>query len=185
MLALVRGRPLVAWAVAAAVDAGLDAVAVVQGAVDLAPALRAFDGRTALIRNPHWTRGQATSLRAGLDWCGTNGYAAAVVGLGDQPLVPASAWRAVGMAHHAPIVTATFGGRPRPPVRLDRSVWPLLAREGDEGARELMRRRPDLVGVVACEGDPFDVDTVSDIDRLEEHAGTLRGRQTRHGTEER
>lgn len=167
LVAQFRGRPLVAWSVEAASSAGLGGVVVVSGAVDLGPVLAALDGPITLVANPRWRLGQATSLRAGLEWCEEEGYEAAVVGLGDQPLVPAAAWRRVALGSHAPIVTATYGGRPRPPVRLDRSVWPLVGDEGDEGARELMRRRPDLVGEVACEGDPADVDTLDDIRRFE------------------
>lgn len=165
LLAAFAGRPLAEWAVRAARGAGLDAVVVVTGAVDLRPALGEALRGVTLVEHGGWKQGQATSLVAGLEWCARHGFDAAVVGLADQPLVPATAWRAVGLAAHAPIVTATFGGRRRPPVRLERSVWPLVAAEGDEGARELMRRRPDLVGEVACEGDPADIDTVEDIGR--------------------
>lgn len=170
LLAPFRGRPLAEWAVRAAAGAGLDAVVVVIGAVDLRARLGRVLARAAVVENPDWRQGQATSLRAGLDWCEDHGFGAAVVGLADQPLVPASAWRAVAAAH-APIATATYGGRRRPPVRLDRSVWSLLTTEGDEGARELMRRRPDLVREVACEGDPADIDTVDDVGRHEPGIG--------------
>jgi molybdenum cofactor cytidylyltransferase len=162
LLAAFRGRPLLAWALAPPLEAGLPVV-VVRGAVDLAEALTGFGTAITVVDNPRWREGQATSLRAGIAWCEVAGFDAAVVGLGDQLLVPSSAWRAVASAELAPIVSASFCGTRRPPVRLDRRVWPLLSVTGDEGARELMRRRPDLVAEVACEGDPIDVDTVEEL----------------------
>ncbi|MGH9087277.1 MAG: nucleotidyltransferase family protein [Acidimicrobiales bacterium] len=165
LLAPFRGRPLVAWAVAAAAEAGLDEVVVVSGAVDLTGALPA--GEVTLLDNPDWADGQATSLGVALDWCGRQGHGSAVVGLGDQPLVPASAWRAVARAPGGPVVAASYSGQRRNPVRLDQAVWGLLPVDGDEGARVLMRRRPELVHEVVCDGDPFDVDQVEDLSRLE------------------
>jgi molybdenum cofactor cytidylyltransferase len=162
LLSPFRGRPLVAWAVSAATAADLDEVVVVAGAVDLAEVV----GDATLLVNHDWADGQASSLHVALDWCDRQGHRSAVVGLGDQPLVPAPAWRTVATAAGGPIIAATYGGRRRNPVRLDRVVWPLLPVDGDEGARALMRSRPDLVTEVPCEGDPFDVDTSTDLQRL-------------------
>lgn len=152
-----RGRPLVQWAVEAAVGAGLDEVVVVAGAVDLpvdAP----------ILVNPAWADGMATSLQVGVAHARRAGHDAIVVGLGDQPLVPTAAWRAVA-ASDAPIAVATFAGERRPPVRLAAAVWDLLPSTGDEGARALMGERPDLVAEVACDGQPADIDTAEDLAR--------------------
>lgn len=161
LLTLFRGRPLVAWAAESALAAGLETTFVVWGAVDIAGSVPAG---TTLLHNPAWEQGQAGSLAVGLDAAAGAGFDAVVVGLGDQPLVPPEAWSAVAAAT-SPIAVATYEGLRRNPVRLAAEVWPLLDPSGDEGARSLMRRRPDLVEEVACSGDPADVDTVEDLDQ--------------------
>jgi molybdenum cofactor cytidylyltransferase len=153
-----RGRPLVTWALDAA--DGLDALIVVTGAVDVADLLPAGARE---VRNERWAEGQATSLAAAVDAAGAAGHDAIVVGLGDQPLIPRAAWVAVAQETGTPIAVATYDGARRNPVRLAAEVWPLLPHEGDEGARSLLRKRPDLVTEVACAGDPADVDTQEDL----------------------
>jgi molybdenum cofactor cytidylyltransferase len=160
--AVTRGRPLVEWPIEVAGEAGLDELVVVTGAVDLSDIVP--DGAT-LLRNDDWARGQATSLGVALHWCQQQGHSAAVVGLGDLPGLTASAWRSVADAPGGPIVVATYGGRRGHPVRLDAPVWTLLPIDGDEGARTLMRQRPELVVEVACGGIPADIDTREDLAR--------------------
>jgi molybdenum cofactor cytidylyltransferase len=162
LLALVRGRALIDWAVSAALDAGLDDVIVVTGAADVRGVVPAS---VTLVHNDEWASGQVTSLRVGLDWCAAHGHSAAVIGLGDQPGLTAEAWRAVATAPGGPMVFATYDGRRGHPVRLDAEVWPMLALTGDDGARALARRHPELVSEVACAGVPVDIDTPEDLQR--------------------
>jgi molybdenum cofactor cytidylyltransferase len=156
-----RGRPLVLWAVEHALAAGLDETVVVTGAVALddvlPPGIR-------LVPNRDWERGQAGSVQAGIAYARTAGHGAVVIGLADQPLVPPSAWRAVAGGDR-PLVVATYAGRRGNPVRVAAGVWDLLPVDGDVGGRALMAARPDLVGEVACDGDPADVDTLEDLER--------------------
>ena len=159
LLTEVRGRPLVLWAIGRAKEAALDETIVVSGAVELP----VVSGVT-VVHNDRWAEGQATSLQAAVRYADLAGHEAIVVGVGDQPGVPTDAWRAVA-AVSAPLVVATYAGQRRSPVRLAREIWPLLPADGDEGARVLMRERPDLVSEVACSGDPADVDTLEDLQR--------------------
>ncbi len=159
LLAPWRGHPLVWWAASSAAGAGLDRTWVVTGAADLAGALPA--GVDPLV-NTRWAEGQATSLQVAVARARREGLGAIVVGLADQPLVPSAAWQAVARGP-APIAVATYGGVRRNPVRLSSDVWDLLPVDGDQGARTLIRERPDLVREVPCEGDPVDIDTREDL----------------------
>jgi CTP:molybdopterin cytidylyltransferase MocA len=175
---LLRGRAVYQWAiealhgamygsirgpstgpVAAESAASMAGAIVVTGAVEL-------DLPDWVVRadNPNWSSGQAGSLHVGLAAAHHHGAEAVVVGLADQPFVTSAAWLAVARAN-SPIAVATYGGVRGHPVRLHRTVWPLLSAEGDQGARSLMIQRPELVGEVACEGSAADIDTMEDLQR--------------------
>ena len=161
LLAPLDGRPVVGHSIAAAVGSAAGPVAVVTGAVDLGPAVPAG---VQVLHNPDWSRGQASSLAVARHWAQEQGFEAFVVGLGDQPFVGAACWAAVA-ERREPLVTATFDGRWRPPVRLGREVWELLPDAGDLGARDVLRSRPEDVIEIPCEGNAADIDTVEDLER--------------------
>lgn len=164
--ATVAGRALVDRAVGSARAAGIGPVVVVTAGQLATP----LPGVVHIV-NERWAEGQSTSLRAGILAARDLAADAVVVGLGDQPFVTPDAWRAVASSDAA-IAVATYAGRRGHPVRLHRSVWDLLPTEGDEGARSLMRRRPDVVAAVPCDGSPIDIDTVEDLARWQSNSST-------------
>jgi CTP:molybdopterin cytidylyltransferase MocA len=162
LLAPYLGRTVVEWSIESAAAANLDATYIVRGATHLpVPALAT--GAVTFVRNDRWAEGLATSMQAGIARARQDGHAAVVIGLGDQPLVQADAWRRVADATTKPMAVATYQGVRGNPVRMTSMVWPLLPTTGDEGARVVMRRRPDLVAEVACPGRSADIDTVEDL----------------------
>ena len=77
----------------------------------------------------------------------------------------------VANAPKGPIVFATYQGERAHPVRLDAEIWPMLPSDGDEGARSVARRYPELVREVACVGVPADIDTPGDLQRWSRNHG--------------
>jgi molybdenum cofactor cytidylyltransferase len=161
---LARGvddRTVVEHAFAAmAANAGDDPLIVVTGAAEL-PELPGAH----IAHNPRWADGQSTSLWEAIDLAEAFDCDGIVVGLGDQPGIDATDWSAIRTAIRAgaSIAVATYGGKRRNPVGLSRSVWPLLPKNADEGARSVMQRHPDLVIEVPCTGNSDDIDSVEDL----------------------
>ena len=161
LLAPLHGRPVWQHALEHLLSAGFDRVVVVTGAVPL-PLPPGVDER----HNAQWQLGQAGSLRAALDYADEVGADSVTVGLADQPFVTSSSWTAVRDAPDHPIVVAEYDGAVGPhPIRLARSVWPLLPCEGDEGGRSLIRLHPEWVYHVPCLGSAADIDTPEDLER--------------------
>jgi molybdenum cofactor cytidylyltransferase len=174
LLAEFGGRPIIEAVFDNLRGAPVDEIIVVVGAD--AQRLREVCERygARAVANEEWERGQSTSVLAGLRSCVGE---AAVVLLGDQPFIGAEAVERLvaAFSEGAKVAVATYGGKRRNPVLFSREVWPLLEAElaGDEGARSVLRRHPELVVEVPCEGvgDPADIDTREDLRRLEEMRG--------------
>lgn len=174
LLTVVHGRPIAHWSLEAALESHVGHLVVVTGSTSfgLPPDLSAaavdslaMFGDPRFTHNPDWANGMATSLQVGLAAC--DGAESVVVGLADQPCVTPDAWRAVADSS-SPIAVATYGSRRGNPVRLHAALWAHLPLTGDEGARGLVRARPELVEEVACSGSAIDVDTRDDLALVEE-----------------
>jgi len=140
-LALLHDRPLVAWALDAAMASGLRPVWLVTGYAGRKVAAAAPAG-VDVAHNRRWRRGIASSLRVALAAIAPYAQVDAVcIGLADQPRVGPEAYRRLSAAHKL---------------------------EGDVGARQLMQRH-DVVEV-RCDdtGSAVDVDTPQDLEQLNE-----------------
>lgn len=156
------GEAVATVAIRHAVTAAAGPVLVITGAVDLDDIIAAAGPTVTSIHHPGWADGQASSLQVAVAEAQRRGVEAIVVGLADQPFVDPDAWRQVAEST-ASIAVATYQGHRRNPVRLHRSVWPLLPTSGDEGARSLVRLQAELVEEIPCAGSAADIDTREDI----------------------
>jgi molybdenum cofactor cytidylyltransferase len=162
LAALLDGRPVVRWS-ADAIAGAVDTLVVVVRE-DASAIRRALEGvPIRWVVNPDAERGMSTSIRAGIDALPAQ-VDAAIVALGDQPLVDArvverlvARWREGGA--HA--VQPRYDDGRGHPVLFDRSLFPALgALEGDVGARAVLDGTGDALAMVTVAGlRPIDVDT--------------------------
>jgi CTP:molybdopterin cytidylyltransferase MocA/SAM-dependent methyltransferase len=171
LLAELDGVPLLERVLAIARAAGVDEIVVVLGeassdvesAIDL--------GDTRIVRNPHPADGLSSSLRLGLAAVGEHADAALVL-LGDQPLVRADVVAAV-LAAAVPdgrsiVVPRYADDGALNPALLLRASWPLAeGLSGDRGMGPVIRAHPELVVEVPVDGDNPDVDTPADLALVE------------------
>lgn len=170
LTALWCGEPLVLAAVRTALAATVDTVTVVTGAdARVAEALFAVtDARLRLVEAADWNEGMAASLRTGVAALPASAQAA-VIFLGDMPLVPASlADRLLGaIMAGAPAAIIRSPQGPAHPVAFDVTLFPdLLRLRGDRGARSVLAALGDRVAVIDCNhpGVVFDVDEPQDLE---------------------
>jgi molybdenum cofactor cytidylyltransferase len=167
VLTRLRGKPLLAYALDSARESGCSPVLLVVSDERVAGA--AGDG-IEIVRNDAPERGIASSLQCALRRLEPDSAPAVVVGLADQPLVGAEAYRRVARAHAggASLAFASYDGVRGNPVLIARTYWSeALELDGDEGARVLFRRHPAVAVPCGDTGAAADVDTPEDLAELE------------------
>lgn len=165
------GQPLIRRVVRIALESRLDSVTVVLGAAtdQIEPFL--FDMDVAVVINPDFESGQASSMRAGLSSLSED-VEAVIFLLGDQPTMTAENVDAVITSFQgsgAEIVQARYaGGVSGHPVLFSRTLVPdLTSITGDEGARGVIRTHRDNVRYVDFDHEPPpDIDTSEDYTRV-------------------
>lgn len=170
VLAELGGVPIVRRAVDAALASGLRPVVTVVGP-GVGAIERVLPPGVDVVTAPAARLGIAHSLRALIRALeGWRQVGAVCVGLADQPQVGPDAYRRLVAAHRdgAEFAVATYGGVRQNPVLVGRSLWPeALKLRGDMGARALMDRFPVVEVDCGGTGRPDDVDTLTDLARLQ------------------
>jgi molybdenum cofactor cytidylyltransferase len=164
-VALLDGKPLIAYAIEALRVAGVGEVLVVVGHDEDTVRAALPDGVTTIV-NQAYRDGQATSLAAALhDVDGSS--EAAVVLLGDQPGVTGGDVTALIDSFRetrSQIVRIRYTDGPGPAL-LSREIYAEAGHlHGDAGARVLMASHPEWVHEVPVDRPaPRDVDTPGDL----------------------
>ena len=180
LLAPLEGRPILQHVLERLEAADLDEVIVVVGA-DADAVEGAIDASAArLVVNPAPDEGLSSSLKVGIGALSDDADAA-LIALGDQPLLPPRAVRALLEADAQPgrpIVVPVYGdGMGRNPVLLRREAFALIDQTtGDRGLGPLIDAHPELVHEIPIrvEGGNPDVDTRDDHIALLEKAWAAR-----------
>jgi molybdenum cofactor cytidylyltransferase len=162
LTAQLDGRAIVRWSAEALVGVVDEVVVVVRD--DTSAVLAVLDGLPIRwVVNRESDRGMSTAIRAGIAALPAH-VEAAIVALGDQPLVDrrvvaqlVERWRAT----HARAIQPRYDDGPGHPVLFDVTLFPkLCALEGDVGARAVLGSLGGALDVVPIAGPrPIDVDT--------------------------
>jgi len=171
-LAPLEGRPILQHVLDTLATAGVSDVIVVLGhdreAIEAAMAWRS----ERRVVNPGPDRGLASSLEVGVAALEPAATAALVV-LGDQPLLAASTVRALLAAPDDPVRTVVVprydDDQGRNPVLIRRVAFDLIAEvHGDRGLGPVLAAHPDRIFAIPLDGSNPDVDTRADLARVAE-----------------
>jgi molybdenum cofactor cytidylyltransferase len=165
-------KTLVRRAVETAVETGCRPVIAVLGA-HFDSVKNELDGLDCCaVLNPDWSAGMSGSIKTGIEKTLEIAPAAsaAFIILCDQPLIEAAHLKMLFEKFRTakkPIAAAAFGEIAGPPAIFSKEMFPdLLKLSGDRGAREIFRRRPQLVERVFLPEAAFDLDTREDLERI-------------------
>lgn len=186
LLARIDGAPILAHVVSAARAAGLEPLIAVVGS-DLADSWAAF-GLEAheVVVNGESLRGQSSSLQLGLAAAAAADppVDAAVILLGDQPLVRAETIRTLvarlGSSTRRIVMPSYARGGGSNPVVLRRSAFDVAGQtSGDRGLGRILDANAGLAERVAIPGTSPDIDTADDLARVAGLAWADRVRRNR------
>ncbi|MEO7366458.1 MAG: nucleotidyltransferase family protein [Gemmatimonadaceae bacterium] len=172
----IDGQPLVRRAVYAARNAGAYQIVVVVGA--FAESVIAAVGdltNVAFALNRDWKSGLASSLAVGVAAARRIRLDGVLVTTTDQPLIASASLRELIKEFESGhrIVAAAYNNIVGVPAVFGAEHFDdLMTLEGDEGAGQWLRSRPDEVTTIAIDNASIDIDTPADVARLLSHEPT-------------
>ena len=166
--ALWNGRPLILWALEAALAAPVTEVILVWGGDPLILPLLPPDPRLKTIHCEDHLQGMGASLAAGLGAIDPNS-AGAFIFLGDMPRVPIMLMEtmAQALAGKVQAIAPQFDKKRGHPVLLSAALFPqLLTLKGDQGAGGVLKDLGEGLILVPAPDDGclFDIDRPDDLE---------------------
>ncbi len=169
LLLTLGDKPIVRWSVEHLLPHVRDLIVV--SPPDAAALRAALEGLPVrFVVNPNPADGQGSSIAVGMSAVPPLAQAV-IVALGDQPRLPAEVFTALLAAREKtgkPIIAPVYRGVQGTPVLFSADIFgELSALSGDEGAKSIVRARPERVASLAFPfAMPADVDTPEDYARL-------------------
>jgi molybdenum cofactor cytidylyltransferase len=167
-----RGKTLIRHAAENALASKCGKICVVLGAQAENIKREIRDLPIEIAVNENWAKGMSASLKCGLEKLleSEPNLSAAVVTLGDQPLVDSTIInRLIEVFSDAqnPIVAAEYAGTVGVPAIFSRSVFDeILNLTADAGAQRIIKKYAASIGKIPVAEAAFDVDTPKDYENL-------------------
>lgn len=164
-----RNKTLLQHAIDAALGSGCKPVIVVLGANSGLIELAANEDIKP-VYNSGWNEGMASSIRAGIKALENYEADNVLIMLCDQPFADAkliSAMQTRQQETGKAIVACSYGNTIGVPALLSKSLFPeLLLLKGNEGAKHILKDRPQELTIVPFDIGAIDIDTAEDYDHL-------------------
>jgi Uncharacterized MobA-related protein len=173
LIAPFRGVPLVRHAAVTLASATDQLIVVVgNGRERVRDALHGLSAN--FVENAAWADGLASSLRCGIAAVAPEVHAI-IVALGDQPEIDPLVIRAVAARWREtrqPIVVTRYADAQGHPTLFARELFgEIMGLTGDRGARRVIDRVPERVGIVEVQGTmPKDIDTALELSAADRHS---------------
>lgn len=163
----IQGKTMIQHVTDMALKAALGPVIVITGAhADQLPLIP----NVHIVHNSEWEEGMAASIRKGINYT-KNVYPeidGLIILVADQPYLHSAILREMAdlqKKNDYVAVAAAYKDQLGTPVLFHHTLWSeLLLLKGDSGAKRILKKIKDKIGIVQFEKGIFDIDTIEDYE---------------------